>query len=424
MTGILAGLRVVEHSAFVAAPLGGMTLAQLGADVIRLDQAGGPPDRGRWPLAPDGPAEERSLFWAGLNKNKRSVHVDLTVPAGQELARRLITAPGADAGIFLTNLPVRGWLAYGKLRETRPDLIMVVITGDPDGTSQVDYTVQAASGWAEATGPAGPDPVNTLLPAWDAMCGLTAAVAILAAERHRRATGEGQLVTIALSDVALAMTGHLGRIAQAQLGEAAPRDGNYLYGAFGRDFATADGRRVMVVGLTGRQWRALVDATGTAAAMTTVAERTGHDLGTEAGRFAAREQIAAALAPWFAARDLATVAAGLSAAGACWGPYQTFGQLVTEDPRCSAGNPMFTLAEHPGVGRYLMPGSPARFGAGPQDPQPAARRAPRPGEHTREVLASLLGLAGPDLAALSAQGVIHSFHDHEQKGPNSVPKYT
>ncbi len=71
--GILSGLSVVEGSAFVAAPLGGMTLAQLGADVIRFDQIGGGLDQGRWPLAADG----RSLFWAGMNKGKRSIQIDL-----------------------------------------------------------------------------------------------------------------------------------------------------------------------------------------------------------------------------------------------------------------------------------------------------------------------------------------------------------
>src|SRR5258706_7149588 len=87
---VLDGLRVVEGSAFVAAPLGGMTLAQLGADVIRFDQIGGGLDYGRWPLADDG----QSLFWAGLNKGKRSIQIDLHAPAGRELASALIAAPG------------------------------------------------------------------------------------------------------------------------------------------------------------------------------------------------------------------------------------------------------------------------------------------------------------------------------------------
>jgi 2-methylfumaryl-CoA isomerase len=128
MSGILSGLRVIEGSAFVAAPLGGMTLAQLGADVIRFDQIGGGLDYKRWPLAADG----QSLFWAGLNKGKRSIQLDLGSPAGRELVTALITAGGDQAGLFLTNFPARGWLAYESLAKRRPDLIMVALTGNPD----------------------------------------------------------------------------------------------------------------------------------------------------------------------------------------------------------------------------------------------------------------------------------------------------
>jgi 2-methylfumaryl-CoA isomerase len=91
--GILDGLRVVEGPAFAAAPLGGMTLAQLGADVIRFDRLGGGLDYTCWPLAPGG----QSLMWAGLNKNKRSIQVNLDTPGGRRLAQRLITAPRASA---------------------------------------------------------------------------------------------------------------------------------------------------------------------------------------------------------------------------------------------------------------------------------------------------------------------------------------
>lgn len=110
-TNLLDGLRLIEGSAFVAAPLGGMTLAQNGADVIRFDQIGGGLDFGRWPLAPDG----QSLFWAGLNKGKRSICIDLHAPAGRELAATLI----AQAGGFLTNFPARGWLDFERLSTLR-----------------------------------------------------------------------------------------------------------------------------------------------------------------------------------------------------------------------------------------------------------------------------------------------------------------
>src|ERR1700737_830203 len=115
MSGILEGLRIVEGSAFVAAPLGGMTLAQLGAEVIRFDQIGGGLDYHRWPLAADG----QSLFWTGLNKGKRSIQIDLGRPQGRDLATALITAAGAEAGIFLTNFPMRGWLEYETLAKRR-----------------------------------------------------------------------------------------------------------------------------------------------------------------------------------------------------------------------------------------------------------------------------------------------------------------
>jgi crotonobetainyl-CoA:carnitine CoA-transferase CaiB-like acyl-CoA transferase len=147
---LLTGMRIVEGSAFVAAPLGGMTLAQLGADVIRFDPIGGGLDARRWPVT----AKGRSLFWAGLNKGKRSVAIDIRSPRGRDLIAALVAAPGPDAGFLLTNLPAKGWLSYDALRAQRPDVVMVTIVGNPDGSSAVDYTINPATGFPWATGPA------------------------------------------------------------------------------------------------------------------------------------------------------------------------------------------------------------------------------------------------------------------------------
>jgi 2-methylfumaryl-CoA isomerase len=396
-TAILEGMRVVEGSAFVAAPLGGMTLAQNGAEVIRFDQIGGGLDHERWPLADDG----QSLFWAGLNKGKRSIALDLRSDEGRELAAALI----ADAGLFLTNFPARGWLAYDTLKQRREDLIMVALTGNPDGTSEVDYTVNPSTGFPWATGPRNlAEPLNSVLPAWDVAMGTLAAFGMLAAERHRGRTGQGQLVKLALSDVAFAMVGNLGRIAEAQLGgRDQPKDGNYLYGAFGHDFETRDGRRVMVVALTARQWRALQDVTEIHEACEKLEQATGYDLSTEHGRFDARDLIAALLRPWFAARDLGEIREAFAGTGVSWGPYQTFRQLVTEDPRCSTANPLFEQVEHPGVGSYLMPGSPLWF---TELERAAVRRAPILGEHTEEVLADVLKLSAGEIGRLRDAGVV------------------
>ncbi len=401
MTGILAGMRVVEGSAFVAAPLGGMTLAQLGADVIRFDPIGGGLDATRWPVTADG----KSLFWAGLNKGKRSIAVDLRSPRGKELLTDLITAPGDDAGLFLTNFPAAGWLDFNKLTSQRPDLIMVNIVGNNDGSSAVDYTVNPATGFPWATGPSNlSDPFNHLLPAWDAITGTLAATGLLAAERKRRIAGTGQFVRLALSDVAFAMVGHLGKIAEVQINQhERPKYGNYLYGAFGRDFATKDGKRIMVVGLTARQWHSLVAAVGIADACVQVEKLLGVDLDKEGDRFVARHVIGALIEPWVNSRTLREVRKVFDSHQVCWGPYQTFAELVTTDPRCSPVNPMFAAVDQPGIGTYLMPGSPLAFSAMDRVP-PAA--APQLGQHTDEILAGVLGLSAAEIGSLHDEGVV------------------
>jgi 2-methylfumaryl-CoA isomerase len=401
MAGILDGMRVIEGSAFVAAPLGGMTLAQMGADVIRFDPLTGGLDHTRWPITEHG----TSLFWAGLNKGKRSFSADLRSPAGRELLTELICAPGEDAGLFLTNFPASGWLDYEKLAERRSDLIMVVITGNPDGSSAVDYTVNPSTGFPMATGPRNlAVPFNHLLPAWDAVTGTLAATALLAAERHRRNTGEGQLIKIALSDVAFAMVGNLGKIAEVQINHNdRQKDGNFLYGAFGHDFPTKDGRRVMIVGLTVRQWKGLVKATGLEPAVEAIEKMLGVDLSKEGDRFVARDVIVSALEPWVRERTLTEVGEAFDANGVSWGPYQTFTQLVAEDPRCSPANPMFEVVDQPGIGSYLMPGSPVAFGGVERLP---VAPAPLLGQHTDEVLSGVLGRNVDEIAQLHANGLV------------------
>ncbi len=397
---ILGGLRVVEAAAFVAAPLGGMTLAQMGADVIRIDALGGGLDHRRWPVT----ADNTSLFWCGLNKHKRSVALDLASPEGRDLAMALICAPGDDAGMLLTNFPPRGWLDFDTLQAQRSDLIQLTLMGDRHGGSAVDYTVNARVGLPFLTGTGGPDQaVNHVLPAWDLIAGQMVAVGLLAAERHRTRTGAGQHVRLALEDVALAVMGHLGFIAEAQLGAARGRHGNDLFGAFGRDFATADGERVMVVGLTGKQWRALCGALEMGEAIAQLGARLGLDLALEGDRFNARHEIAALVAPWIARQPLADVAARFDRHGVCWGRYQTVSQLVQSDPGCSAANPMFSMVDQVGAGHLLTPAIPLDFSAVARVP---AAAAPRLGEHTAQVLSELLGLDAAAFGRLHDRGVV------------------
>ena len=397
---ILAGLRIVEAAAFVAAPLGGMTLAQLGADVIRIDTLGGGLDYRRWPVAPDG----TSLFWCGLNKGKRSVVLDLASAEGRELAMALICAPGDDAGMLVTNFPPRGWLDHDALRARRADLIQLTVQGDRHGGSAVDYTVNARVGVPYITGlGAAGDAVNHVLPAWDLVTGNMVATGLLAAERHRRRKGVGQHVTLALEDMALAVMSHLGYIAEAELGEPRARHGNFLFGAFGKDFVCADGERVMVVGLTLKQWRSICKATAIEPAVAALAARLGLDLDAEGNRFHARVELAELVGSWIAARPFDDVQRAFDAHGVCWGRYQSIERMVRDDPSCSEANPLFRRIEQPGVGRTLAAGSPLAFSAVARS---APRPAPRLGEHTEAVLLDVLRLDHAGYGRLVDRGVV------------------
>jgi 2-methylfumaryl-CoA isomerase len=398
--GILSGMRVVEAAAFVAAPLGGMTLAQMGADVIRIDPLGGGLDHRRWPVTED----DTSLFWCGLNKSKRSVALDLQRPEGRELAMALVCAPGENAGLFLTNFPPRGWLDHDKLRARRADLIQLTLMGDRHGGSAVDYTVNARLGVPYFTGePGGDAPVNHVLPAWDLITGQMVAVGLLAADRHRRITGEGQHVKLALQDVGLAVMNHLGLVEEARRAQPRQRHGNELFGAFGRDFQCADGRRVMVVGLTGKQWRVLCEALDLQAEVDQLGTRLGLDLSAEGNRFRARRELADIMAPRIRARTFAELGAAFDRLGVCWGPYQTIAELVRDDPDCSTANPMFSTILQPGVGEMLAAGLPLDFSA---RERLAAAPAPTLGEHTEQVLHELLGTPAAEFGRLHDQGIV------------------
>lgn len=393
----LDGFRIIEGSAFVAAPSGGMALAQLGADVIRFDQIGGGLDARRWPLT----AQGESLYWSGLNKGKRSIAVDLRSKRAQELLTELI----GITGTFLTNFPARGWMSYSALQKRRADLVMLALTGNRDGSTALDYTVNAAMGYPLATGPVeSSEPVNHVLPAWDLICGQTAALGLLAADRRRLQSGEGTLMSLALSDVALAAVAALGHVAEAQInGTERGRFGNDLYGAYGAEFTTADGARVYVAGISPKQWSNLLEATESTDAMAAIAEAEGLDFDDEGDRFEARAEVSAAIRPWIASRTVAEVAARFDELGVCWGRYQTFKQLVDDDPRCSVDGGLFREVDQPQIGTYLSPGSPLAFdGALAVEPTPA----PRLGEHTEEILAEDLGLTTAEIGSLRANGTV------------------
>ena len=402
MYPILQTLRVIEGSSFVASPSAGLYLAQMGAEVIRFDQVGGGPDFRRWPLADNG----TSLYWEGLNKGKKSVAIDLSRPEGRELAQRLATAPGDNAGLFLTNYPEKSFLSHERLTALRADLITVRVMGMADGGNALDYTVNCAIGIPQITGPAslGAEPVNHVLPAWDLLTGAYAAFAMLAAERSRRETGAGREVRVPLMDMATATLSNLGQIAEVlTTGADRARYGNQVYGAFGRDFVTADGARIMIMAITPRQWTGLIESLGIGETVARIEAERGVTFAKDEGvRFAHRDALVPLVAEAVARRHSGELFADFESKAVCWGPYRDMLDAAN-DPKLVAENPLFSTIAHPSGLSYPAAGAPATI---PQDQRMEPVRAPYLGEHTDQVLLDVLGLGSGEVGKLHDQGLV------------------
>ena len=392
---------MIEGASFIAAPSCGLHLAQLGAEVIRFDQIGGGPDFGRWPLAANG----ASLYWEGLNKGKKSIAIDLGAPQGRELAIALVTAPGSGAGLFVTNYPAGGFLSYERLQARRRDLLCVRVMGWPDGAPALDYTVNAAAGVPLMTGPVDAQgPVNHVLPTWDIVCGSYAALVLLAAERDRRETGKGCELRVPLSDIAASTLSHLGYVAEVLTQNAdRPRLGNDLYGAFGRDFVLASGERVMVCAITRGQWRALLRALDLNEAVATLERQVGVSFEDESARFQHRDKLYPLFERAFGVCRYQALAPVLTAGGVTWAPYQSVHGAVTRDERLFTKNPIFESITHPSGATYPASGPAATV---PGEQRLTPQRAPRLGEHTDEILASVLGLSGAAIGQLHEAGIV------------------
>ncbi|BBY01916.1 CoA transferase [Mycobacterium seoulense] len=390
MTEPLGGLTVVEVSSFVAAPLCGMTLSQLGAEVIRIDPIGGASDVQRWPLAADG----TSIYWTGLNKGKRSATVDLRSTEGQELVQRLIVE---GDGVVVTNAAGLPWLSHDVLAAKRSDVIHVQLLGRGDGSTGVDYTVNAGIGFPLVTGPADhAGPINHVLPAWDVCCGLYAALAVITAVRRRDESGTGARISLALEDVALATAGNLGLLTEPQVtGTQRQRLGNSIYGQYGQDFVSRDGARFMVVTLARRHFRDLVDVTGTGAAIAALADALGVDFGAEGDRYRYRDALSGLFATWFADHTADEIAAALSGTTVLFERYRTFAD-VAASPKVTA-NPLFSLLRQEGLGEYFAPGLPIVFDGA----HPAGAPAPALGQDTADILERRLGLTTADIERLT-----------------------
>jgi len=402
MYGILKGLRVIEASSFVASPSAGLYLAQLGAEVIRVDAIGGGPDYQRWPKNKAGD----SFYWEGLNKGKKSITVNLRNDEGKALVHSLVAAPGKQGGILLTNFPQRGFLSYENLKKVRDDVIVARVMGQANGGPALDYTVNCALGYPLMTGPESlkDEPVNHVLPAWDLLAGSYAAFSLLAADKHRNETGQGGEYKIPLSDIGITAAANLGQLAEVLYqDDNRARYGNEVYGAFGKDFQTADGVRMMIMAITPRQWRGLIKVLDIESEVSAIeAERGVSLLEDEGVRFENRDALYPLVETRVSNWQAAELQSALDNVGGCWGRYQSLREAADDEVLVSE-NPVFTNMQNPSGFSYPTPGS--ALSIADQDRQQAVV-APRLGQDSRVVLESVLGYSEEQINQCIEQGLV------------------
>ncbi|HEX2049604.1 MAG TPA: CoA transferase [Actinomycetota bacterium] len=370
----LDGVRVLDFTQALAGPYCTMLLGDLGADVVKVEMPGRGDDTRHW-----GPpfVEGESSYFMSINRNKRSVALDLKSDGGAQAARDLARASDVVVENFRPGTMTRLGLGPDDLRALDARLVYCSISGfGQDGPPKAGYDqiVQGTAGLMSLTGmPDGP-PVKVGVPISDVVGGMFGAHAILAALYERERTGRGRYVDVAMQDSVVALlTFQAGRFFAT--GEAPGRDGNHHptitpYGAF----EAADGFLNVSVG-NDNQWRRFCDALG--APELAADER----FATNALRRAARDELYAALEEILRTRTVDEWVARLDDAGVPAGPIRTLDEVFA-DPVLQARD-MVAEMQHPVAGRVRATGPPWRLDGAAL---PIRRPPPLLGEHTREVL--------------------------------------
>ena len=400
MAGPLSHIRVLELSRVLAGPWSAQTLADLGADVIKVERPGAGDDTRAW-----GPpwAGDQSAYFLSTNRGKRSITIDFERPEGQELVRKL----AAQADVVIENFKVGGLVKYGldydSLKAVNPRLVYCSITGFGQtgpyrNRAGYDFMIQGMGGLMSITGQPdgepGGGPVKVGVAVTDIFTGLYATIGIMGALAHRDRTGEGQQVDLALLDVQVAVLANqamnclVGGKAPQRLGNAHPNIVPY------QAFATRDGYIILAVGNDGQF-----------AKFCTVAGRPDlardERYATNPARVANRKELVALLEELIRTRDSQDWLGALEQVGVPCGPINDLA-AVFEDPQVKARNIHQDLP-HPTQGSVPTVASPIRYSGTPlvHDTAP-----PTLGQHTDTVLAESLGLGEADIAALREKGVI------------------
>jgi len=397
VAGELDGVRVLDFSRYVAGPYGGMILADLGAEVIRVEPPGGSEDRSLGPFLPDGESIPYGLI---LARNKKSITLDLGRQRGREILDLLIS----KGDILIHNFPPSSMeaslLDYGRLEKINPGIVVVWISGfGPQGPRSsepcFDSIAQALSGAMSYCGFPGNPPTRSAVPYVDLASGVFAALGAMVALRHRERTGKGQLVDVALLDTALSFVAAMGVFAEWEvLGFEREAIGNYSFHTYANAFQVKDGW-VMVNVIGNGCWRRFTKAVG----MEDVAS--DPRFSDDETRFRNRELITAIVAQWMAQRSAQEVLEVLKGARVPCAQVMRVSQVM-RDPHLRERKTIAEV-EHGRWGKVPVPGPIPRFS---RIQERRANPGPSPGQHNREIYGEVLGLSAEEMEVLRREGVI------------------
>ncbi len=394
--GALEGLRVLDLATFVAAPFAAGLLAELGADVIKVEQPGSGDSLRQLGEKVNG----RALFWALENRGKRSVTCDLRLPRGQQLALQLVRRSDIVVENFRPGTLERWNLGYERMREANPGVILVRIsaygqTGPYASRPGFGRVAQAFGGLTYLAGyPDRPPVLPGSATLADYAAGLFGALAALAAKQHRDRTGQGQEIDISLFESIFRLTDVL-PLAHDTLGIVRERSGSAAHAAPHNHYPTADGKWVAIACTNDRIFRRL------AAAMGDQAWGADPAFETMDKRVSRRADVDARVSAWTSQHTLGELRECLDVAEVPNAPIASIADIFA-DPQYRARQTLIDV-DDPIIGRVRMPAPVPRLSS---TPARVARAAPEVGEHNREIYRGLLGLDADELARLEAEGVI------------------
>ncbi len=394
--GPLKGVRVLDLSRFQACPLCGMVLADMGAEVIRIEAPEGAPDRTWGQLGPDG----ETLLFKIIGRNKKAITLNQDTAEGKKIFLDLVKHSDVILHNFSSGAPMAKEIAYERLKEVNPSIIVAVVSGygqsGPDAEHPCfDGVAQARAGSMVLNGFPGDRIWKTGLPYIDVSSGQWAAIGVLLALYHREKTGEGQAVDVSLFDTAFFATQSVGTLLLYHLsGEIRKHIGNRGFHSFNGCFKAKDGW-VQIATATNSIWRRFMKAIGREEMIRDPRFQNDMD------RFYQADLIDSMVKEWFEKRTTEEVLQALQKARVPCGVVKTVDQLL-DDPQVKARE-MVKSIEYPGLGEVPVPGVTVKLSL-----TPGTVKGPSPGlgEHNQEVYSTVLGFSPEELTRLKKEGII------------------